>query len=232
MRLLERFRSLPIADIIFFFLVSFLVWSLHRYVEPVPQSIFYPSFLLQFSLGFFPQLYQRKWGRVWTSASAITMVRLPFLSGLPMVGSYQLVGLFLGSILGIWVRETLLVLLGRNETALPKQSEQIITDWMIRNPTGKSNLPIWYSTYFGFLFFIFCLTLLCFVRYQGFGMLTGLGIQEFLYYPNLSSREAMGLSCKILIPLTLVILYFFRKKDPCPLLPRTVCQNKFVLDCF
>ncbi|TGM06437.1 hypothetical protein [Leptospira jelokensis] len=216
MRFLERFRSLPITDLVFFFLVSSLVWNLHRYVEPVPTSIFYPSFLLQFSLGFFPQLYQRKWGRVWTSASAITMVRLPFLSGIPMAGSYQLVGLFLGSILGIWVRETLLVLLGRNETALPKQSEQIITDWMIRNPTGKSNLPIWYATYFGFLFFILCLTILCFLRYQGFGIFTGLGIQEFLYYPSLSSREAMGLSCKILIPTTLVILYFFSEERSMP----------------
>lgn len=216
MRFLDRFRSLPIADLGFFFFVSFLVWNLHRYVEPVPQAMFYPSFFLQFSLGFFPQVYQRKWGRVWTSASAITMVRLPFLSGLPMVGSYQLVGLFLGSILGIWVRETLLVLLGRNETALPKQSEQIITDWMIRNPTGKSNLPIWYSTYFGFLFFILCLTILCFLKYQGFGLFTGLGIQEFLYNTSLSSREAMGLSCKILIPLTLVILYFFSEERSMP----------------
>ncbi|MCW7505890.1 hypothetical protein [Leptospira paudalimensis] len=216
MSFLDRLRSLPILDLVFFFGASILVWNLHRYVEPVPQTLFYPSFFFQFSFGFFPQLYQRKWGRVWTSLSAMTLVRLPFLSGIPMVGSYQLVGLLLGSILGIWVRESLLVLLGRNETALPKQSEQIITDWMIRNPTGKSNLPIWYSTYFGFLFFIFCLTILCFLEYQGMGIFTGLGIQEYLYYPKLSSREAMGLSCKILIPLTLVILYFFSEERSMP----------------
>ncbi|TGM77980.1 hypothetical protein [Leptospira bouyouniensis] len=216
MSFLDRLRSLPIIDLVFFFCGSFLVWNLHRYVEPVPKDIFYPSFLLQFAFGFFPQLYQRKWGRVWTSLSAITMVRLPFLSGLPMVGSYQLVGLFLGSILGIWLRETLLVLLGRNETALPKQSEQIITDWMIRNPTGKSNQPIWYSTYFGFLFFLLCLTILCFLQYQGVGLFTGLGIQEFLYYTNLSSREAMGLSCKILVPILLVSLYFFSEERSMP----------------
>ncbi|XDD48326.1 hypothetical protein AB3N60_18490 [Leptospira sp. WS39.C2] len=216
MRFLDRLRSLPILDLVFFFGASLLVWNLHRYVEPVPSEFFYPSFLLQFSFGFFPQLYQRKWGRVWTSMAAITFVRLPYLSGIPMVGSYQLVGLFLGSILGIWVRETLLVLLGRNETALPKQSEQIITDWMIRNPTGKSNLPIWYSTYFGFLFFILCLMILSFLQFQGMGLFTSLGIQEFLYYPNLSSREAMGLACKILIPLTLVILYFFSEERSMP----------------
>lgn len=216
MSFLDRLRSLPIIDLVFFFCASFLVWNLHRYVEPVPKDIFYPSFLLQFAFGFFPQIYQRKWGRVWTSLSAITMVRLPFLSGLPMVGSYQLVGLFLGSILGIWLRETLLVLLGRNETALPKQSEQIITDWMIRNPTGKSNQPIWYSTYFGFLFFLLCLTILCFLQYQGVGLFTCLGIQEFLYYTNLSSREAMGLSCKILVPILLVSLYFFSEERSMP----------------
>lgn len=133
-----------------------------------------------------------------------------------MLGSYQLVGLFLGSILGIWTRETFLVILGRNEIALPKQSDQMITDWMIRNPTGKSNLPIWYSTYFGFLFFLFCLIILSFLQCQGVGMFSGLGIQEFLYYPNLSSREAMGLSCKILIPMTLVVLYFFSEERSMP----------------
>ncbi|TGM42671.1 hypothetical protein EHQ92_15130 [Leptospira biflexa] len=216
MSFLDRLRSLPFIDLVFFFSTSFLVWNLHRYVEPVPKDLFYPSFLLQFAFGFFPQLYQRKWGRVWTSLSAISMVRLPYLSGLPMVGSYQLVGLFLGSIFGIWVRETLLVLLGRNETALPKQSEQIITDWMIRNPTGKSNLQIWYSTYFGFIFFLFCLVILCFLQFQGMGVFTSLGIQEFLYYPNLSSREAMGLSCKILIPIILVVLYFFSEERSMP----------------
>ncbi|TGL41438.1 hypothetical protein [Leptospira perdikensis] len=185
-------------------------------MEPVPGTHFFPSFLLQFSFGFFPQLYQRKWGRIFTALGVFTFLRLPFLSGLPMVGSYQLVGLFLGSILGIWTRETILVLLGRNETALPKQSEQILTDWMIRNPTGKSILPIWYSTYFGFVFFLFVLTLLCLLQYQGLGLVTGLGIQEYLYFPSLSSREAMGLSCKILIPISLVVLYLFSEERSMP----------------
>ncbi|TGL88176.1 hypothetical protein EHQ68_10100 [Leptospira congkakensis] len=185
-------------------------------MEPVPGSHFYPSFLLQFAFGFFPQMYQRKWGRIFTALGVFTFLRLPYLSGLPMVGSYQLVGLFLGSILGIWTRELILVLLGRNETALPKQSEQILTDWMIRNPTGKSNLPIWYSTYFGFIFFLCLLTVLCLFQYQGLGLVTGLGIQEYFYFPTLSSREAMGLSCKILVPTSFVILYLFSEERSMP----------------
>ncbi|MCW7483050.1 hypothetical protein [Leptospira kanakyensis] len=185
-------------------------------MEPVPGNHFYPSFLLQFAFGFFPQMYQRKWGRIFTALGVFTFLRLPYLSGLPMVGSYQLVGLFLGSILGIWMREFILVLLGRNETALPKQSEQILTDWMIRNPTGKSNLPIWYSTYFGFIFFLCLLTVLCLFQYQGLGLVTGLGIQEYLYFPSLSSREAMGLSCKILVPTSFVILYLFSEERSMP----------------
>ncbi|TGM77739.1 hypothetical protein EHR01_09030 [Leptospira mtsangambouensis] len=185
-------------------------------MEPVPTVHFFPSFLLQFSFGFFPQMYQRKWGRIFTALGVFTFLRLPYLSGLPMVGSYQLVGLFLGSILGIWTREVILVLLGRNETALPKQSEQILTDWMIRNPTGKSILPIWYSTYFGFIIFLFFLVLLCFFQYQGLGLVSGLGVQEYLYFPSLSSREAMGLSCKILIPTAFVVLYLFSEERSMP----------------
>ncbi|MBM9547624.1 hypothetical protein JWG40_11395 [Leptospira sp. 201903074] len=216
MNFLGRLRSLPIFDLLFFSFCTFFVWSLHRYVEPVPASSFYPSFLLQFAFAFFPQLYQRKWGRIFTALGVFTFLRLPYLSGLPMVGSYQLVGLFLGSILGIWSREVILILLGRNETALPKQSEQILTDWMIRNPTGKSNQPIWYSTYFGFVLFLSILTLLCLFQYQGLGLVTGLGIQEYLYFPSLSSREAMGLSCKILVPTSLVILYLFSEERSMP----------------
>ncbi|MCG6146375.1 hypothetical protein [Leptospira bandrabouensis] len=185
-------------------------------MEPVPGPSFYPSFLLQFAFGFFPQFYQRKWGRIFTALGVFTFLRLPYLSGLPMLGSYQLVGLFLGAILGIWTREFILVLLGRNEIALPKQSDQILTDWMIRNPTGKSNLPIWYSTYFGFVLFLLILIVLCFFQYQGLGLVTGLGIQEYLYFPSLSSREAMGLSCKILVPVSLVILYLFSEERSMP----------------
>ncbi|WP_244936901.1 hypothetical protein [Leptospira brenneri] len=216
MSFLGRLRSLPIFDLLFFFLCTFSVWTLHRYVEPVPSSHFYPSFFLQFAFGFVPQFYQRKWGRIFTAVGVFTFLRLPYLSGLPMVGSYQLVGLFLGSILGIWMREFILVLLGRNETALPKQSEQILTDWMIRNPTGKSNLPIWYSTYFGFVFFLFLLTVLCLFQYQGLGLVSGLGIQEYLYFPSLSSREAMGLSSKILVPISLAVLYLFSEERSMP----------------
>lgn len=216
MNFLGRLRSLPIFDLLFFFLCTFSVWSLHRYVEPVPATSFYPSFLLQFAFAFFPQLYQRKWGRIFTALGVFTFLRLPYLSGLPMVGSYQLVGLFLGSILGIWTREVILVLLGRNETALPKQSEQILTDWMIRNPTGKSSQPIWYSTYFGFILFLSILTLLCLFQYQGLGLISGLGIQEYMYFPSLSSREAMGLSCKILVPIVFVLLYLFSEERSMP----------------
>ncbi|WP_039926434.1 hypothetical protein [Leptospira vanthielii] len=185
-------------------------------MEPVPAQSFYPSFFLQFAFGFFPQIYQRKWGRIFTALGVFTFLRLPYLSGQPMVGSYQLVGLFFGAILGIWSREVILVLLGRNETSLPKQSEQILTDWMIRNPTGKSIQPIWYSTYFGFVLFLFILTVLCFFQYQGLGLVTGLGIQEYLYFPSLSSREAMGLSCKILVPTSFVILYLFSEERSMP----------------
>lgn len=216
MNFLGRLRSLPIFDLLFFSLCTFSVWSLHRYVEPVPATSFYPSFLLQFAFGFFPQIYQRKWGRIFTALGVFTFLRLPYLSGLPMVGSYQLVGLFLGSILGIWTREVILILLGRNETALPKQSEQILTDWMIRNPTGKSIQPIWYSTYFGFVLFLSILTLLCLFQYQGLGLISGLGVQEYLYFPSLSSREAMGLSCKILVPMFFVILYLFSEERSMP----------------
>lgn len=216
MNFLGRLRSLPIFDLLFFSLCTFSVWSLHRYVEPVPATSFYPSFLLQFAFGFFPQIYQRKWGRIFTALGVFTFLRLPYLSGLPMVGSYQLVGLFLGSILGIWTREVILILLGRNETALPKQSEQILTDWMIRNPTGKSIQPIWYSTYFGFVLFLSILTLLCLFQYQGLGLISGLGVQEYLYFPSLSSREAMGLSCKIIVPMFFVILYLFSEERSMP----------------
>lgn len=128
----------------------------------------------------------------------------------------QIYGVLFGSILGIWTREIGLVLFGRNEVPLPKQSDQILVDWMIRNPTKKSIRPIWQETSFGFLFFLLFLLLLSFFATQGFGLFKGLYFQEYLYLPGLSSREAFGFSARLVLNIALVFLYFFAEERSMP----------------
>ncbi|MDF3819642.1 hypothetical protein P3G55_07015 [Leptospira sp. 96542] len=216
MSFLKRFRALPYIDLFFFIPLTFLFYTLHRYAEPVPGSLFYPGFFLQFFLGFVPQLYQRKWGRILTATAALVTVRISAFTGLESLGSYQLVGLFMGSVLGIWTRETILVLLGRGEMALPKQSDHLLVDWMIRNPTGKAIQSIPYSNLFGLLCFLLFLLVLSFLKLQGFGLLQGLGFQESMYFGTLSSREAFGFVSKILVSLGFVVLYFFSEERNLP----------------
>lgn len=216
MRILNRFKELPFADLSLFFLLSFLFYNLFRIVEPVPGAFFYPGFLVQFCLGFCAQIYQRKMGRILTALGALSLVRLPYLSGLPIYNSMQLHGLLLGAILGIWSREVLLVLLGRNETPLPKQSDRFLVDWMIRNPTKKTTTPLWKETSFGFLVFLVILLLHSFLTTQGFGFFKGLYFQEYLFLPKLSSREAFGFSAKLLLNIGFVILYFFAEERSMP----------------
>ncbi len=216
MRILHRFKELPFADLSFFLLFSYLFYALFRFIEPVPTSLFYPGFGFQFGVGFFSQLYQRKFGRILTAICCLTLVRLPFLSGIPVSNSMQIYGVLFGSILGIWMREFALIILGRNEVPLPKQSDQILVDWMIRNPTKKSIRPIWQETSFGFLFFLLFLILLSFFGTQGFGFFKGLYFQEYLYLPGLSSREAFGFSARLLLNIALVFLYFFSEERSMP----------------
>ncbi len=141
-----------------------------------------------------------------------------FSDPLQSLAPTSLVGLFFGSILGVWVRETLLVLLGRHTSVLPRQSERFFVQWMIRHPIPKERSLLFWEP--GFLLFYFFLILLLGQFLQSFGMSwkEGLGVPEYLYFPTVSSREYFAQSANLFVSLCLPILYFLSEE-------RTSTQN-------
>ncbi len=217
MKFLKRLKNLPFESLLFFLFLSYLFFELYRFVYPVPKDWFYPGFLIQFSLTFFAQLYARKWGRIFTALGAILLARVSWIAepSLP----YHLannVGLFLGSISGIWMREILMVVLGRSEIILPKQSDRFLTQWMIRNPSAMSQGSIFFQTPFYLLFWCLILLLTAFISLFGFSTFYGLKIPEFMYLPGLSSREAFAFPVGFAVSICLPILYFFSEERSSP----------------
>ncbi|BDA80894.1 hypothetical protein LPTSP3_g38240 [Leptospira kobayashii] len=213
MQFLNRLKKLPFENLIFFLSFSSLLFVLYRFTFPVPKNWYFPAFILQFSIGFSAQMHSRKSGRIVTAASAILISRLTWFvePGLPFHLT-DTVGLFLGSILGIWFREVLLVLSGRAEVALPKQSDLLVTGWFLRNPLALRQGSIFLQTPFYFLYWLAILLLCSYFAGFGFSFLEGLGTLEFFYYPNFSSREYLSFPVLILTSVGFPLLYFFAEE--------------------
>ncbi len=213
MKYLLRCKRIPWENILFFSFVSLLLFVIYRFVFPLAAVWFLPAFLLQFLFGMIPQLYSRKFGRIFTSVGAILLARSSWIvePGLPFHLS-DLVGLFLGSIVGIILREIILILCGSGEVALPKQSDVYVTQWMIRNPLSLKQPSLFFQTPFYFLFWL-CVSYLCvFLMGFGFSFLKGLWIPEFLYLPEISSRTFLSVPTTILMSVSFPVLYFFAEE--------------------
>ncbi|WP_411821533.1 O-antigen ligase family protein [Leptospira sp. 'Mane'] len=213
MQFLNRLKKLPFENLIFFLFLSYLFFALYRFAYPVPKNWYFPGFLLQFAISFSAQMYSRKSGRIITAAAAILISRLTWIAEpeLPFHLT-DTIGLFLGAILGIWLREVLLVLSGRSEVALPKQSDLLVTGWFLRNPLSLGQGSVFLQTPFYFLYLLLVLVLCSYFAGFGFSFLEGLGSPEFFYYPKISSREYLSLPILILASVGFPLLYFFAEE--------------------
>jgi len=210
---LQRFYRLPWENLLFFSIFSILFFICYRFVFPMPASWFLPNFLFQFGFGFLPQLYSRKFGRIYTACGAILLARSSWiLDANPQFHLNDLAGLFLGSIFGILFREILLVFSGSGEMPLPKQSDQIVTQWLIRNPLAIKQPSLFFYTPTYFLFWLMILFLCTFLQGFGFSFLHGLGVPEFFYLNGISSRTFLSVPMGILTSVSLPILYFFAEE--------------------
>jgi len=175
--------------------------------------MFLPAFLLQCLFGFLPQLYSRRFGRIFTAIGAILLSRVSWIvdPSLPFHLT-DLVGLFVGSIFGILFREILLVLSGSGEVPLPKQSDLIVTQWMIRNPISLKQGSLFFQTPFYFLYWLLILMLCALLQGFGFSFLKGMGLPEFQYLPGISSRVFLSVPTIHYLSISLPILYFFAEE--------------------
>ncbi len=210
MKYLQRFKLLPLENILFFSFYSLFFFSVYRFVFPLASQWFYPAFLLQFLFGFLPQLHSRKFGRIFTALGAVVLARSAWLAE-PNLAFHltDLVGLFIGSISGILFREILLIFSGMGEVPLPKQSDFFVTQWQIRNPLSVKQESIFFQTPFYFLFWLSILFFCVFLQGFGFSFLKGFGIPDYLYLDGISSRTFLSVPTTILVSIGLPLLYFF-----------------------
>ncbi|WP_108978385.1 hypothetical protein [Leptospira ryugenii] len=210
---LQRFKKVPWEAVLFFSFLSYFTFSLYRFVFPLQTNWFVPSFLFQFSFAFFPQLYGRKFGRIFTAIGAILLTRVG--DAFEVTASFylhDLVGLFLGSILGIVLREILLVMSGQGESELPKQSDQIVTQWKIRNPVSIQQPSLFFYTPTYILLWLVVLLFCVYLQGYGFSSITQFQVPEYQYLPGISSRTFMSVPTTIFLALFLPILYFFAEE--------------------
>jgi len=210
---LNRLKLIPWENVAFFSVVTISVFLIYRFVFPLSANWFLPAFLVQFLFGFLPQLYSRKYGRIFTSIGALLLSRSAWIVD-PTLPFHltDLVGLFLGSLCGILFREVTLILSGVGEIPLPKQSDFFITQWQIRNPLSIKQDSLFFQTPIYFLYFLFILYLCVFLQGFGFSFLKGLGVPEYLYLEGISSRTFLSVPTTILMSVGLPILYFFAEE--------------------
>jgi len=206
----QRLFSRANFELLFFAFFALLLFGISRFAFPLPGFLFYPGFYLQFFFGLLPQLYHRKWGRIFTAVGGITLVRISWLGDpLPSVQTSSLLGLFLGSIVGILIRELLLILMDRGSKVLPTQSDRFLEAWMIRNPLRSPKKDFFFHSAFFWLFFGLLLLVVQFI--QGFGLRDHalLEFREYLYYPQVSSREYFASSALLALSVLPPVLYLF-----------------------
>ncbi|PJZ68321.1 hypothetical protein CH373_04685 [Leptospira perolatii] len=214
----KALKELPWKDSLFLLGGAYFLFLIYRFVYPLNKNFLLPGFLIQFFLAFVPQIMGRRWGRIFTAFGTLTLVRISWL-GFPglQVHYTGLAGLFLGAILGIWVREWLLAILN---VSLPLKDSKValsvprklIAIWSQRNPKGETPVPIWGEAPFWILIFILFLLVERFFRAFGFSIFYGLGIQEFLFFPGVSSREYLSGPVVLAVNLGFPILYLFSEE--------------------
>jgi hypothetical protein len=120
--------------------------------------------------------------------------------------------LFWGAIWGILIRELLLGYLGRGKIPADPSDKDPIRRRMALNPSPGLKDKFWLEPEIWFVFFISILSIERMLAYFPWSFKTGISFAEGFYIPNLSYREAFGLSWNYWDNLIPVVWYFFTEE--------------------
>jgi hypothetical protein len=190
-------RNLLFVATIFFISIG---WAyIFHFAHPIPSSLYYEIFFLQFIIPFLCFPFSMKWGRVSVVVLSVISSRLGIFifgdSRLPIM----LVGIFCGAIAGIYLHIFLYY----------SKLSPFVLDVHQRFLYFKSILDRSHPLHLGMSIFFAILLLDRFVAYFGLFGFSFWNIQQISFTEKFSSLQAFSYSIDILAGLALPTLYFY-----------------------
>lgn len=208
--LLKIFWNIPFSFYFFTLLLAWIFIAIVHFAYPLPNMIFFPVFLMQFLLGFMPNLFYRRTGRIFTAAGALILSRV---SELGQDNNFiTLSGLFTGAISGIFLREIFSFLVTVDTTQETDPVRRILA---LNRPTMQVG-TLMENLNFGVIIFILALTGERLVVLFNGPYLKGLGFLATMYFQGVSSRTAFSFSVNILASLIFPLLYIMLEERTSP----------------
>ncbi len=190
--LFQTLRQRKILFSLAYIFCFYLLIRILHFAYPTESKVFQSVILAQFFISFAAFLYSVKVGRIVTVVGAISSVRMESLA-FSSVGLVTNAGIFAGASAGILFR--FLFFEKRNSSEKTKHS---FTS---------------FELYGSLIFFLSVLLFDRFIVLFNAPFFRGMGIQETMFFPNLSSHSAFTISAGLGLGLIFPLLYFMQEES-------------------